>query len=488
MKNSHENIRCIISEGVKNQKIIVIGDIMLDKYYYGEVKRISPEAPVPVVGIKKEKQVLGGAANVASNLKNIGCIVELFGVVGNDANKDNLAALLKERDIVFTAFTSDERQTVTKTRIIGLNQQMLRLDFEDTIPIGEKIENEIIDYFGRTINDAVKTVIISDYGKGTCTPKVCRDIILKCKAKGITTIIDPKGVDWSKYEGAEFITPNTKELGDIIGETVINEDTTIEKIGTKIKNEYNIGNLIVTRSEKGMTLINNDEIVHIPTVAKEVFDVSGAGDTVVATLAAFLSTGLNVVDSLELANISAGFVVSKAGTYAIHNDELMAAFNDIYDDVNANKKIFSNTEVMVLVDKLKANNKVCVFTNGCFDILHMGHLSYLQQAKALGDVLIVGLNSDESVKRLKGESRPINNQIARANMLAALHFIDYVVVFEEDTPKELIKLISPNILVKGGDYKIEDIVGREYADKVEVIPFLEGYSTTKIINEIQRKN
>lgn len=488
MINNLDEIIKIIMSDFEKQKILIVGDIMLDKYYYGEVQRISPEAPVPIMNVKKEKHVLGGAANVANNLTNLGCKVLLSGITGEDENRKYLCNLIDEQAIDHTGVFFDERPTITKTRIIGLHQQMIRLDFEEIIPISSAIEEKVISNFDKVINNGINVVIISDYGKGVCTDRVCRYIIDKCNEIRKVVIIDPKGSNWDKYRGADYITPNIKELGDVVGDQIKNEDKLIESYAKLIKEKYNIKNLLVTRSEKGMSFINYESVTHIATEAKEVFDVSGAGDTVVATLAAFLSSGVDALSSVKLANIAAGIVISKMGTYPIISEEFIESINEKYSDLEFDSKIIAFDQVHNLVNELRKYNKKIVFTNGCFDILHIGHVNYLEKAKALGDILIVGLNSDSSVTRLKGKGRPINNEYDRANMLSALGFINYVVIFEEDTPAELINIIKPDVLVKGGDYNAEDVVGKENSGRVEIIPFVNGYSTTNIINTIRDKN
>lgn len=463
---------------ITGHKILILGDLMVDTYHIGSVRRISPEAPVPVIQVKETYSVLGGAANVARNLITLKNIPHVIGIVGNDINGSIMKQMFDESNIKHTLINT-ENPTITKTRIIGNHQQIARIDFEkDKITLTDAEKEKIIETLKKEIPNT-EIVIISDYGKGVCSIEICKKVIeLSNKYKKIV-IIDPKGNNWEKYSNADIITPNLKELSDIYGQEITNEDQIIYNAAKKISNEYNIKNILVTRSELGMSLISNENCTHIRTEAKEVYDVSGAGDTVVATLSACLAGKLTVINSIKLANKAAGIVVGKIGTSPISYEELQNNFN-----LKETSKIINPAEVKDLIKKLRNKNKKIVFTNGCFDILHKGHVYYLQKAKELGDILILGLNSDSSVKRLKGETRPINKEIDRAYVLEALSCIDYIIIFDEDTPYNLIKEVMPDILVKGGDYKIENVVGREFAKEVTLINFQEGYSTTNIIKNI----
>ncbi len=463
---------------ITGHKILILGDLMVDTYHIGSVRRISPEAPVPVIQVKETYSVLGGAANVARNLITLKNIPHVIGIVGNDINGSIMKQMFDESNIKHTLINT-ENPTITKTRIIGNHQQIARIDFEkDKITLTDSEKEKIIETLKKEIPNT-EIVIISDYGKGVCSIEICKKVIeLSNKYKKIV-IIDPKGNNWEKYSNADIITPNLKELSDIYGQEITNEDQIIYTAAKKISNEYNIKNILVTRSELGMSLISNENCTHIRTEAKEVYDVSGAGDTVVATLSACLAGKLTVINSIKLANKAAGIVVGKIGTSPISYEELQNNFN-----LKETSKIINPAEVKDLIKKLRNKNKKIVFTNGCFDILHKGHVYYLQKAKELGDILILGLNSDSSVKRLKGETRPINKEIDRAYVLEALSCIDYIIIFDEDTPYNLIKEVMPDILVKGGDYKIENVVGREFAKEVTLINFQEGYSTTNIIKNI----
>lgn len=465
--------------------VLVVGDVMLDRYLYGDVKRISPEAPVPVININKEKNVLGGAANVANNLYALGCKVFLCGTLGEDFNGSIIESLLEGTSINFEGIIKDNRKkTTTKTRIIGLNQQMMRLDVEESKGIDVNTEDALIKSVDTLINKQnINVVIISDYNKGVCTEKLCKYTISNCDKKNIKVIVDPKCNKWDKYSYCDFVKPNIKELGQVVGRIINNEEEEIVYYAKNILKKYNISNILVTRSEKGMIFINDTTVINIPTYSREVFDVSGAGDTVVSVLASLLAVNLNLEEIIKITNIAAGISVRRVGTYAV-------SCGEIINELNENNYLNFSNKIMDLIDLKKSlynwrnEGKRIVFTNGCFDIVHAGHIDYLNKAAKLGNKLIVGLNSDDSVKRLKGEFRPIIGENERAILLAAMGFVDGVIIFDEDTPEELIKFVKPDVLVKGGDYKIENIVGRQYAMETKVIPFVENYSTTGIINKI----
>ncbi len=461
---------------IKGKKILIVGDIMLDTYYIGDVKRISPEAPVPVVRVNSSYNMLGGAANVANNLVGLECCPIVVGAVGNDINGATIKDKLREYDIR-SIIVSTDYPTITKSRIIGNNQQVLRLDFEseDFVLCDDNLSLVVSSI--RDIISEVDIVVISDYNKGFCTPALCQSVIEIAKSNGKTVIVDPKGKSWNKYHGATIITPNLKELSDISEEEINNDDASIAQVAKGVISKFDFASLIVTRSEKGISYISSELSLSMPTEAREVADVSGAGDTVVATLSASLAAGFTIQDAIALSNRAAGIVVAKMGTTPILYSELKNSFLLS----SSHSKIVSPDELSEVLKLLRLQNRRVVFTNGCFDILHCGHTQYLEKAKSLGDILIVALNSDGSVKRIKGEGRPINDEMARSTVMAALASVDYVVFFDEDTPLELIKQIKPNVLVKGGDYNVLDIVGREYAEETTTISFVEGFSTTKII-------
>ncbi len=463
-------------ENFKNAKILVVGDVMLDSYLFGNVSRISPEAPVPIINVKKETNVPGGAANVANNIVKLKANCKLFGLTGNDDALLMLKNELDKENIKHNLY-SFLKKTIVKTRIVSGNQQLLRIDFEDSFSFTEEQETRFIDQILKEIN-SYDVVLISDYAKGVCSKNVCQSLIKEARKQKKAVIIDPKKRDWERYNGATLITPNLKELGEFLGENLSNTDECIKEALTKAYKMLSIDYLLVTRSEKGMTLYDGKDFYNFPTEAKEVYDVSGAGDTVIATLSVGLASGMSMKEAVSISNKAAGVVVGKAGTSPILYEELVRVFEK--QELN---KLLTLEELLIVLDDLRKKNKKIVFTNGCFDILHRGHITYLFEAKKLGDVLVIGLNSDSSVKRLKGEKRPINSEKDRALLLSALEMVDYVVIFEEDTPYEILSKIKPDVLVKGGDYKVENVVGREFASETVIIDFVDGYSTTNIINK-----
>lgn len=467
-----------------NLHIGVVGDLMLDRYLFGAVKRISPEAPVPVNCVEKVEDRLGGAANVAANLRGLLAKVHLFGVIGADAEGEALRKLLFTQGVDTEAIAAQpERRTTTKVRIIGARQQMVRIDFEDKRDISDDAVESLCKALAKDLERGLQALILSDYGKGVCTDYLCQKVIALAKEYAVPIIVDPKREDWTCYTGADWITPNVNELG-MAGEGKVANDDSIIPVAAGLCRKYNLGKVAVTRSEKGITVVNaNGMVCHEAATAREVFDVSGAGDTAVAVLAAAIAGNLPIRESLQVANKAAGVVVGKVGTYAIQKEEL----TDALTVFAKGPQLYSRDEVRMLAEKWRQTGQKIVFTNGCFDILHRGHIEYLRAAARMGDKLIIGVNSDASVKRLKGESRPINGQEDRALLLSELRFVDAVVIFDEDTPLQLVAAIRPDILVKGGDYRVEQVVGREYAGRVEIVPFWEGYSTTGVIDRISKR-
>jgi len=465
---------------LSGSKVFVVGDIMLDQFYYGKVSRISPEAPVPIVKITEIIHSLGGAGNVVNNISHLGAYARLLSITGNDQNRSILEELLKKRAIPYSLFTA-VYPTVTKIRVIGEHQQVVRLDLEEELEYDDALREKFFLKIDECIMQS-ESVVISDYGKNVCSPEICQHTIKKAVSRKIPVIVDPKGDNWEKYRGATMITPNVKELGAVAGKDMLNEDSPVETYGTATLKKYDLDHLLVTRSEKGMTLISKDAVRHIPTKAKEVLDVTGAGDTVVATMAVCLAAGIDMYTSTKISNIAAGIVVSKFGTSPIEFYELYHAVNTI-----ENAKLVTLDILHGIVNNAREKKKTIVFTNGCFDILHKGHTYYLKEAKKLGDILIVGLNSDSSVKQLKGDGRPINSENDRAELLTSLESVDYVILFSENTPRRLIETIRPDFLVKGGDYRPEDVAGHEFSKKVVIIPFLGGYSSTGYINGMKPK-
>jgi len=464
--------------------LLCAGDIMLDSYISGGINRISPEAPIPVLNHDHYRSVPGGVGNVARNLAGLNSNVICIGLGNDDPAGLELREVLSSSSIDLQLHSVDDRPTTRKTRFVSGHQQILRLDEERALPLDQEQADRLIELLKSTIEwSRYKGVLISDYNKGFCHPSVCQFLIQKAQQLSIPVVVDPKGKDWDKYTGATCITPNVKELSILSGRHIENNHQDIDKAAAEVLTKYKLQNLLVTRSEKGMSLYNeNGERYHLPTQAREVFDVSGAGDTVAAALLRFLSNGATLKESAALANHAAALVVAHWGTYALTSSELISSLEDQAD--HPLQRLIDLKDIANKVEQLKLENKKIVFTNGCFDILHRGHISYLQQAKELGDILILGLNSDASVKGLKGPSRPVNDEESRAHMLLALRYVDYVVIFDEETPYQLIKSLKPDILIKGGDYNIEDIVGREFAEETRTIPFVQGFSTTGIIKKM----
>ena len=488
MVNKLSQLSCtkFLAEKIQKLKIAVIGDVMLDRYFYGDVKRISPEAPVPVNKVTRITSVLGGAANVAANLAHLECKVYVGGVTGDDENRRLLEGMMAEAGIDYSGLIkSDKRSTITKMRILGAKQQMLRLDFEEVGDLFEDETERLSEWLLNLIDSGLDGIAVSDYAKGVCSHNFLQWVIKTAGGHKVPVLVDPKGADWTKYSGCDFITPNLKEMCEAAHETVPNEDEPVLRLARTAAAQYDIKNVVVTRSEKGMTLAGREGlIINAPATALDVFDVSGAGDTVAATLLAGAAGGLALEDAVYMANRAAGIVVGKVGTYPVHRDELLKDLLAEQRKDGYGYRTLSWQEIESLANTWRACGEKIVFTNGCFDILHVGHVSYLEQAARLGRHLIVGLNTDASVKRLKGATRPLNHELDRARVLAALSCVDAVVLFDEDTPTELVKKIRPDILVKGGDYKPEEVAGREYADEVQIIKFEDGYSTTGLLEKV----
>lgn len=483
---SYMSIGAFLENELPKLRFAVLGDVMVDRYIYGEVNRISPEAPVPVNRVKRISSTLGGAANVASNLSHLGCHVDLVSVVGDDS----YGAVLKELALaahieIDHMLTSSEVDTITKVRILDDKQQMLRLDFETVRDITTEMEERIAKNLESLLKKGLDGIVISDYGKGFLTPSMTQRIIALAKKYKVKTVVDPKGTAWKKYDGADFITPNLKEISEYLGHSVANTTADVVQAAHKVKDDININHIVVTRSEQGVSLINDSGSWYCPAVEQTVYDVSGAGDTVVSMLIAASAGDLSNREALWLCNIAAGVVVKKVGTYPIHRQEMLDEWKKFGQSTKKNVTLSTTALMKEYVKTWQENGETVVFTNGCFDILHYGHVSYLKKAASLGDRFIIAVNSDASVKRLKGEERPLNHEKDRAFLLENLAFVDGVIIFEEDTPYEVIKEIRPNILVKGGDYKPEDVVGRDLVDEVIIIPFENGYSTTGLIEKIK---
>lgn len=463
-------------------RVLVIGDIMLDSYWYGDIFRISPEAPVSVVNMTHDENRLGGAANVALNVLNIGGNCFLSGVIGDDNNGDKIESLIRNSDIDWDIERVSGSRTINKLRILSRNQQLIRLDFEDKFPDWNS------DRFIFNLIQIIKnfdSVILSDYGKGTLRNP--QELIEELNKLGKSVIVDPKGIDFEKYRGATLITPNLAEFEAVVGPCTC--DFEINERGSVLRDRLDLKALLVTRGEKGMTLLEKDKSpLNLATQAMEVFDVTGAGDTVIATIGVCLAAGVPMNQSVYLSNIAAGLVVGKIGTATVNRIELLKAFESsgkgLYDWADGEE------EVLNFLNKARAQGFKIVMTNGCFDILHPGHLDYLQKARKLGDILIVAVNDDDSVRRLKGESRPINTIKMRLKMLSGLSSVDRVLPFSEDTPERIYKRFIPDVLVKGGDYKEDDVIGGDVVKgaggKVVVLDYLSGFSTSEIISKVKK--
>lgn len=470
---------------LKQARIAVIGDLMLDRFYYGRASRISPEAPVPVVNVERLEDVPGGAANVAMNIASLGAGCNISGITGPDEAARVLKQKLHAVSINCLFHQSAEAITIIKSRVISSQQQLIRLDFESRF--NEKVA---LDMQGLAdhVTEQANVLVLSDYNKGTLTyPQFW---IEKAKSKQIPVLVDPKGDDFEKYRGADLITPNMLEFQSIVG-PVTSEQDLIDKAKALLK-AHDIKAILITRSEHGMTLIEADKPeFHLPAIAKAVSDVTGAGDTVISTLAVAIAAGASLQQAVSLANVAASIVVSKVGTSTVSEPELRAEYERHQGINNTDHSIggaVSIEQLKIAVEQAKQRGEKIVFTNGCFDILHAGHVTYLQQARALGDRLVLAINTDESVTKLKGEGRPINSADRRLTVLAGLADVDWVTCFPGDTPEELLKLIQPDILVKGGDYDKKGVVGWEivegYGGEVKVMGLVENCSTTAIVNKI----
>jgi len=463
-------------------KILVVGDIMIDHYLWGSCERISPEAPVQVINVGRESAVLGGAGNVINNLRALGAQVDVISVVGGCEISDELKALLSDIGVNSNYLIKQkDRITSKKSRIIAAQQQVVRYDRESKDAINQQSQDKLLSTYNSMLN-GYDAVLLSDYGKGVLTPELTQALIQRANKLNIKVLIDPKGLDYSKYRGAYLLTPNKKEASEATQITINNNESLARAIA-QLKQVCELEVSLITLSEQGVAIFDNELRIH-PTVAREVYDVTGAGDTVLASLGFALSCGYDIDQAVEFSNLAAGVVVGKIGSATATLDEIIEYKSSLHQP-SSDAHIKTWEEISLLSNNLKEKGKKIVFTNGCFDLLHAGHVRYLEAAKRFGDVLIVGLNSDRSVHELKGESRPINNENDRASILAALEAVNYVVVFDEDTPYKLIKTIKPNTLVKGGDYEGKTVVGQDLVDELKLVKFIEGKSTTKTIERIQ---
>ena len=464
----------------QHARLLVIGDVMLDRYWHGEASRVSPEAPVPVVKVGNREDRPGGAGNVALNMAALGSAVRLVGIVGNDETGLELLSRLNAAGVYCDFLQSADKPTITKLRVIGQHQQLIRLDFEQEFEAAD-----IIGLQGKVkslIGDS-QVMVLSDYGKGALQETA--NLIELGRSKDIPIIVDPKGTNFEKYRGATLLTPNLSEFEAVAGYSN-NEEEFVNK-GLRLVKDLNLEAILITRGEHGMTLIRPDSPeLHLPARAQEVFDVTGAGDTVISVLAAAIAAGDGLADATALANLAAGLVVGKLGTAAISGPELRRA---VLVELDSGRGVMTAEQLQIAVQDAKAHDEKIVFTNGCFDIVHAGHVGYLAKAKQLGDRLIVAINDDESAHRLKGPGRPINPVERRMAVLAGLEAVDWVVSFSEDTPEPLLEFLQPEVLVKGGDYTMDEVVGGDYVNsyggEVRVLEFLDDCSTSAIMEKMK---
>lgn len=462
-------------------RVVVVGDVMLDRYWQGPTCRISPEAPVPVVRVCGRDDHPGGAGNVALNVTSLGAPVWLLGITGDDEAADSLTTRLEAAGVYCDFVRLKDTPTITKLRVISQHQQLIRLDFEEPFTaLDANLPGRL-----SVLLDNADTLIVSDYGKGTLSN--IQELIQLTRKRNIPILVDPKGQDFTRYRGATVITPNLHEFEAVVGPCASEKELVTK--GHKLRETLMLDALLITRGEHGMTLLSGDgKELHLPARAREVFDVTGAGDTVIATLAAALASGESLPSAAALANIAAGIVVAKLGTATVSLPELRRAVNATQ---GSERGAMTREQLMIALADARAHGEKIVFTNGCFDIIHAGHVGYLEQAKELGDRLVLAINGDESVARLKGKGRPINTVERRMTVLAGLEAVDWVVSFDEDTPESLLEQLQPDILVKGGDYGIDGVVGADivtaYGGEVAVLDFLENCSTTAIMQKIRKE-
>lgn len=456
----------------------MLGDAMLDRYWHGDTSRISPEAPVPVVNIERKEERVGGAANVAVNVQALGATTTLISVIGDDDVGQTLFHMVQEKGVHCRFVKSPNLNTTLKLRVLGRHQQLIRLDFENKLPIPASL---LLQPLQSVLQDA-DVLVLSDYAKGVIAEP---QVLIECaRRKGIKILVDPKNADLSVYRGANLLTPNMGEFEAAVGSCKNEQD--IESKGLKLIAQLDLESLLITRGSQGMTLLQKGlDAIHIPAQAREVFDITGAGDTVIAVLAASLAAGKSMLDAAKLANLAAGLAVGRLGTATITAQELQSL---VHPHQSSTLGATTLNHLLPEIQRRKAKGDKIVMTNGCFDILHAGHISYLQEARLLGNCLIIAVNDDDSVRRLKGATRPINTLKNRMQVLAALGCVDYVVAFSEDTPQQLIAQILPHILVKGGDYTADQIAGSieviRNGGQVKILPFVPGCSTTQTVERM----
>jgi len=468
-------------------RILVLGDLMLDRFIYGTVERISPEAPIPVLNVERSKDMPGGAANVARNVAALGARATLIGVCGDDPAAADLAAQLAVSPTIEAHLITDpSRPTSVKTRYVADGQQVMRADRESREPLGSAAEGRVLEVFAATLADA-NVIVLSDYAKGVLSESLTRAAIDMAQRAGKILLVDPKSRSFARYRGATILTPNRLELQQASG-LDCTSDGNVVRAARAVLADGVCSHLVVTRGKDGMTIVGRDEsVTHLPTTARQVFDVSGAGDTVVATLSLALAAGGDIAQAAALANVAAGIVVGKRGTATVTTGEMIASFPAADGRTDA-LKIFSLESALRLARDWRDQGLRIAFTNGCFDLLHPGHVSLLEQARRSADRLIVGLNSDLSIRRLKGPNRPVQSEVARATVLAAIKSVDAVVIFTEDTPLQLIERLDPDVLVKGADYTVAGVVGSDHVlargGKVVLAELLAGHSTTATVDRV----
>lgn len=466
--------------------VVCVGDVMLDRFVYGEVERISPEAPIPVLRVAREAVTVGGAGNVARNLSALGVPTHLFGAVGDDpAGREAAEVLSFERQVRLSLVTDKERPTTVKTRFIAGGQQLLRTDEEQASALAGDAQDEIVAAVKSAVADGdCGALVLSDYGKGVLTDEVVAAATAAANAAGVPVLIDPKGVDFSRYRGASIVTPNRRELG-AASQMPVDSDVEVVAAARQLIETCGLGAIIATRGPDGMTVVSEAGDVHLPAMAREVFDVSGAGDTVVASVSAGLAAGMQIAEAAQLANVAAGIVVGKVGTAVVRLEELSDGLGGA---AGLSSKILGTADLADRIAQWRARGLSVGFTNGCFDIVHPGHISLIEQASAACDRLIVALNDDASVRGLKGEGRPVQPQDARARVIASLAGVDAVVLFGEDTPLALIEVVKPDVLVKGADYSLDEVVGGDVVTanggRVVLADLVDGFSTTDTISRI----
>jgi D-beta-D-heptose 7-phosphate kinase / D-beta-D-heptose 1-phosphate adenosyltransferase len=488
IRDLHRVIRLIESDWRKT-RVLVIGDIMLDSYIWGDVERISPEAPVPVVRAIRRNERPGGAANVAMNIAGLGGKVALFGFYGTDAEGALMEKHLREAGITLQLVPVPDYPTTTKLRILCGKQQLLRLDLEKTDGYPHEAYAALMGKIETAIGSA-DAVVLSDYAKGVVSESVCQMAIQLARRQKIPLLVDPKQRSFARYRGATTICPNLGELSTALG-IPSNDLDALLAAGQKLTGDLDLDCLTATLSEKGIAVLRQHSKFIAPAVARQVFDVSGAGDTVVSTLALAVASGLEMETAVQLANVAAGIVISKIGTVPVSRDELlMTLMPEI--ELQAQEKVLSLEQLTVRISAWRSAGQSLVFTNGCFDLLHLGHIKLLEDARREGDRLIVAINSDSSVRQLKGPSRPITNESERSRILAALAAVDAVVIFDDATPLRLINALNPDVIVKGGDYTEETVVGaqeiRSWGGRVKIVPIVDGFSTTQLIAKATKHN